>query len=105
MDTLVDSDSSSTMRTIASSDGTRIVLSFGPSAPLPPRASLTRESSSIESMDVHVSRNVSEMSLPMIVVENFDGEKLESWAGGGIPRASGTGLALQQTSAPPGFCG
>jgi hypothetical protein len=92
----------------ASSDGTRLVLDFGSYAvpskggakesgkknPLLSSDSLMSDSSASVEMD----RNLSVISLPMVIVENMDGETIDAgtWSGTGIPKDP-----IPKTCAPP----
>ena len=91
----------------ASSDGTRLVLDFGSYAvpsksgavtgkknPLMSSDSLMSDSSNNDNMD----RNVSVVSLPMVIVENMDGETIDAgtWSGTGLPKDP-----IPKTCAPP----
>lgn len=91
----------------ASSDGTRLVLDFGSYA-VPSKGgaasgkkkhllssdSLLSDFSAGDAMD----RSVSVVSLPMVIVENMDGETIDAgtWSGTGIPKDP-----IPKTCAPP----
>ncbi len=95
-----------------SANGTRLVLTFHPPT-LPTQSTLTSPHLTDDPMNTSVSfssmnslsnsKTASEISLPMIVVENVDGDAIQTnWEGGGILKTR-QGSQFKQTTAPPCF--
>jgi hypothetical protein len=93
-----------------SPDGTRMVLSFTRTSLPQPQSSrsanksLKMEESQFSSSsldeDASLSQSASVESLPMIVVENVDGDPLQTWGDSGLTLPT---TALPKTSAPACF--
>ncbi len=87
----------------ASKDGTRLVLDFGSYIPssstgkgVMPHQGLSRDS--LMSDESGLLKDASTISLPMVIVENMDGDTLDvgTWSGTGLPKDP-----IPKTSVPP----